>query len=289
MNYWDLLAEARARLDEGDLRGAESSFTEAAGSREHSPVRVFLSEKMGSAAKRALTRLRGAGAAEKGEAGRWDRERDAFVASYREQARGLLDRARTSVATPGTFPPRERLHLAAGAAYLTATSELADLRRIDPSPFLEAALAAACDGGCPPPDGLLAVSLPLAADVRCGLAARTLEFARRGAADEAVRGLARDADALLAPEHMVGPAQEAERLWLSAQLADGPLDDARRAPPDLRRLLAAGGDARRSARPGPPGRRRPARQPGTLRLAGPALRRGPGAARGDRRRRLRRA
>ncbi|NTV04262.1 hypothetical protein HGA89_05010, partial [bacterium] len=68
MNYWDLLAEARARLDEGDLRGAESSFAEAADSRERSPVRVFLSEKMSGVAKRALTRLRGAGAAEKGEA-----------------------------------------------------------------------------------------------------------------------------------------------------------------------------------------------------------------------------
>ncbi|MBK6898001.1 MAG: hypothetical protein IPH09_01545 [bacterium] len=230
MNYWDLLAEARARLDEGDLRGAESRFTEAADGRERSPVRVFLSEKMSGAAKRALTRLRGAGAAEKGEAGRWDRERAEFVASYREQARGLLDRARASVATPGTFPPRERLHLAAGAAYLTATSELADLRRIDPSPFLEAALAAACEAGSPPPPGLLAVSLPLAADVRLRLAARVLEFARRQPrADDAVRELAADADALLAPEHMVGAAQESERLWLAAQLAEGPLDDASRA------------------------------------------------------------
>ena len=229
MNYWDLLAEARARLEAGDLRQAEACFFEAGDSREHSPVRVFLSEKMGSAAKRALDRIRGAAAADKGEAGRWERERADFVAGFRGQARDLLDRARASVASPGTLPPRERLNLAAGAAYLTATSELADLRRIDPSPFLEAALAAACDGGCPPPDGLLAVSLPLAADVRLRLAARTLEFARRGAADEAVRGLARDADALLAPEHMVGPAQEAERLWLSAQLADGPLDDAPRA------------------------------------------------------------
>ncbi len=229
MNYWDLLAEARARLDAGDLRGAESSFAEAGDSRERSPVRVFLSEKMGGAAKRALTRLRGAGAAEKGEAGRWERERTGFTADFREQARGLLDRARASVATPGTFPPRERLGLASGAAYLTAVSELADLRRIDPSPFLEAALVAACDAGCPPPDGLLAVSLPLAADVRLRLAARVLEFARRGQMDAAVRALARDADALLAPEHMVGPVQEAERLWLAAQLAEGPLDDASRA------------------------------------------------------------
>jgi len=230
MNYWDLLAEARARLEAGDLRGAEASYAEAGNSRDRSPVRVFLSEKMSGAARRALSRLRGAGAAEQGEAGRWERERAAFAAGFREQARSLLESARASVAAPASFPPRERLHLAAGAAYLTATSELADLRRIDPSPFLEAALAAACDAGCPPPAGLLAVPLPLAADVRLRLAARVLEFAHRQAqADDDVRGLARDADALLAPEHMVDAAQESERLWLAAQLAEGPLDDAARA------------------------------------------------------------
>ncbi|MBC8422885.1 hypothetical protein H8E07_02060 [bacterium] len=223
MSYWEVLARATERLEQGDLRGAEDGFHEAVSARDRSPGRVFWSETVGDAARRLWRGF--SRQDEAGEATRWQLETERFRDRYRQSARTHLDRARAALADPVGGDPRGRLDLFVLAVFLVTSSRLAPQPTLDPHPYSSGALAAALAIGETPPAGVVPTDIPLAADARLDLVRRGVQLLESVPPSPDGQALAVDLSALLAAEHFTTTDQERERRWYRARLCDRHLGD----------------------------------------------------------------
>ncbi len=249
MSYWEILARATERMDQGDLRGAEDGYHEAVAARTGSPGRVFWTETVGDAARRLWRGL--SRRDETGEATRWQQETEGFADRYAEAARVALDRAREALNDPVGGDPRARLDLFVLAVYLATASRLARQPALDPHPYSAGALAAALACGETPPVGVVPTDVPLAADARLDLVRRGVRLLESVPASSDGAALAADLSALLEAEHFNTPEHDLERRWHRARLADRHLGDPAGAVALYRDFLDAGpaaGEPRDEAR-----------------------------------------
>ncbi|MBU1676372.1 hypothetical protein KKA85_11380 [bacterium] len=242
MSYWEVLARAKERLEQGDLQGAEDGYREASASRGKSPGRVFWTETVGDAARRFWRGF--GGRDEAGEAAHWQHETEQFRGHYRDAARAALERARGTLADAAGCGARERLDVFGLAVFLASASRLADQPSLDPHPYCAAALDAALELGEMPPAGVVPVGTPLAAGARLDLVRRGARLLDRrttpAAGDERARALAADLLSLLSADHFTTSAQETERCWYCALLTDRHLGSPREAVPLFLAYLESG-------------------------------------------------
>ncbi len=223
MSYWDVLAEANALLERGELRAAEAGYHEARGLRKRSPGRVFWSETVGDAARRLWRGVSGREAP--ADDTRWRQETQDFRRRFRTSARRLLERARAGLADPAGLPAATRHDLCRRAVQLAVRSRLADLGDVDPHPFAAGALDAALALPDPPSADVVPEEAPLDAEARLDLVRRGVHLLSRfeastGGTRERCEALAGALLSLLAPDSFTQPSDEAERRWQAARLTD---------------------------------------------------------------------
>jgi len=235
-NYWELLGRAEQALAAGRLAEAERFLQEARETRERSPGRVFLSEKVGDALRR-LWRRDDPGAAE----GRWRQRERAFRDGFAAAADALWERVvpalrggtgggETSVFGPrgeGAPPPGPAVEDFVEAAHLAGRSRLAGPPPVPLADCLVAALLACRDARRLPPPELLTAPGPLSPREAVTVVAvgRDLFAAVGGEHADAARRVAGLLLELLPDGAAVTGAAAARRHWLEARLRDDLLGD----------------------------------------------------------------
>lgn len=225
MTYWDVLAEAVARLEVDDLAAAEAAFAEASRQRERSPGRIFISETVADALNQSWRRLRGRPPAREPAAGRWPAAADSFRRAYRLRGEGIVSRALRLSDFPGEEAPAALLPVLSTALHLLACSQL-----FPPDPaaavrILRAAFTAAHRAALPLDPRLVRADLPLAEEDRLWLVRKAgpwlAGLARADPPAPQREPLARAILRLLDPvAFSPGGRFLAERAWLEAELTD---------------------------------------------------------------------
>lgn len=223
MNYWHLLAEARAALEAGDFRGAETFHDAARSARERDARRVFLSETVPDGVGRLWQRVT---RREQPPAivGRWQRAETEFRSWFGERAAAVVQRAERVLELGPGHEPETSFTVLDAALYLSVGSRLAE-RRLAAAPLVGALFDLLPATGKLCARDLVTPALGLEPALRLRLA------------DSALDGLARlphgeQADwagtllAVLAAEGDWSESALVERDWLAASLSDRYREDA---------------------------------------------------------------
>ncbi|HOX26790.1 MAG TPA: hypothetical protein PLL30_06375 [Candidatus Krumholzibacteria bacterium] len=217
MNYWQLLAEARAALEAGGFRAAEEAFDSACSARAGDARRVFLSETLPDGARSLWRRLNRHGPAER-EPGRWQRAESEFRAAFAEQASAILRRAEDLLDRGPERDPAAAFAVLDKALYLSVASRLVD-RRLAAAQIVTAIFELLPATGRLCARDLVTPELDLAPSLRLRLAAGAIDGLGHLPPDDRA-DWAESLLALLAGEGDWSAETAAERDWVAANLGD---------------------------------------------------------------------
>ena len=230
MNYWRMLAQARADLAAARFREAEAGYARAEAARSAAPRRVFFQETLPDNTRRFWDRLRRRSDDSARRVGRWERAIRDFAADFRARSETLLfavERQLAGGAPAGAQalqPGAVAVRLAA-ALYLSVGSRLNE-RRLAVSPILAALFDLLPESGHLGDHDLVTPELA----VEPALRLRLVEQALSGLAHLPATEQAGWAGALLAMlddrSARWTPGTDAARRWLAARLADRYRDEA---------------------------------------------------------------